>query len=398
MQCIFEQSNSTQPLLSLLKPSPPTQEKLEKTYAGIFAAMQKEIGSCPSVHVWMKQEYGTPQKRQDLALSLCDLETKCRGCLGLGPASNLLDQVPRQTVRDGTPVRFKVHLSKFGFLEDSQLKGPVNSFAVSLSCNHYFINVLSTFYQLFINFLSTFCQLVLSTFYQLVLSTCLSTFYQLFINFLTTFYQLFINFLSTVYQLFLNFLSTFYQLVLSTFYQLVLSTFYQHSINFYLLDLRRDNIHKIMCSKKGNQTDKYNLEVLFSFVTELAPAPVPAGAVIKPFSVSLCIGSSTIMACYLTTIFAMKLDLLNTTDTELLQSLAMRLLSCLVIHCMSDPKADPDQQMLEAMGEKRMALQRTPVSPYQHWYVYQRILSKKNVGRGSGAYSTHLIFRNEELV
>ena len=132
-----------------------------------------------------------------------------------------------------------------------------------------------------------------------------------------------------------------------------------------------------MCSKKGNQTDKYNLEVLFSFVTELAPAPVPAGAVIKPFSVSLCIGSSTIMACYLTTIFAMKLDLLNSSDTELLQSLAMRLLPCLVIHCMSDP----DQQMLETMGEKCMAWQRTPVSPYQHWYVYQRILSKKNVGR-----------------
>ena len=362
--------------------------------------MQKEIGSCPSVHVWMKQEYGTLQKRQDLALSLCDLETKCRGCLGLGPASNLLDQVPRQTVRDGTPVRFKVHLSKFGFLEDSQLKGPVNSFAVSLSCNHYFINVLSTFYQLFINFFINLLSTSLSTFYQLVLSTCfinlfinflstcLSTFYQLFINCLSIF---FINLLSTCFiNLFINFIST--------FYQLVLSTFYQHSINFYLLDLRRDNIHKIMCSKKGNQTDKYNLEVLFSFVTELAPAPVPAGAVIKPFSVSLCIGSSTIMACYLTTIFAMKLDLLNSSDTELLQSLAMRLLSCLVNHCMSDPKADPDQQMLEAMGEKRMALQRTPVSPYQHWYVYQRILSKKNVGRGSGAYSTHLIFRNEELV
>ena len=169
--------------------------------------MQKEIGSCPSVHVWMKQEYGTPEKRQDLALSLCNLETQCRGCLGLGPASNLLDQVPRQTMRDGTPVRFKVHLSKFGFLEDSQLKGPVNSFAVSLSCNHFyqlFINCLSTFlstfYQLFINFLSTF-------------SNFLSTFYRLFINFLSTFYQqyqLFINFFSTFSELCINFLSTFY--------------------------------------------------------------------------------------------------------------------------------------------------------------------------------------------
>ena len=233
-------------------------------------------------------------------------------------------------------------------------------------------SLLSTFYQLFINFLSTFYQLfinVLSTFIN-----CLSTFYRLFINFLSTFYQLFINFLSTVSQLFLNL----YQLFINFINCFI--NFCQHAIKFYLLDLRRDNIHKIVCSKKGNQTDKYNLEVLFSFVT------VSAGAVIKPFSVSLCIGSSTIMAWYLTTICAMKLDLLNNSDTELLRSLAIRLLSCLVIHCMSDPKADPDQQMLEAMSEKRMALQRTPVSPYQHWYVYQRILSKKSVGRGSGAY------------
>ena len=215
--------------------------------------MQKEIGSCPSVHVWMKQEYGTPEKRQDLALSLCNLETQCRGCLGLGPASNLLDQVPCQTMRDGTPVRFKVHLSKFGFLEDSQLKGPVNSFAVSLSCNHFyqlFINCLSTFYQHFINCLSMFYQHLsnfinfLSKFikvYQLFINflSTLSTFYQLFINFLSTFYQRFINFLSTVYQLFINILSTVYQCfiniyqILSTFYQSLskfinfLSTFYQ---------------------------------------------------------------------------------------------------------------------------------------------------------------------------
>ena len=183
--------------------------------------MQKEIGSCPSVHVWMKQEYGTPEKRQDLALSLCNLETQCREKLGLGPASNLLDQVPRQTACDGTPVRFKVHLSKFGFLEDSQLKGPVQSFAVSLSCNHFDINFLSTFYQLVYQL------------YQLFINFCInfsSTFYQLFINFLSTVYQLFINLLSTCCQLIINFLST-----LSTVYQLFiicLSTVYQLFINF----------------------------------------------------------------------------------------------------------------------------------------------------------------------
>ena len=185
--------------------------------------MQKEIGSCPSVHVWMKQEYGTPEKRQDLALSLCNLETQCRGCLGLGPASNLLDQVPCQTMRDGTPVRFKVHLSKFGFLEDSQLKGPVNSFAVSLSCNHFyqlFINCLSTFYQHFINCLSMFYQ-HLSTVYRLFINflSTVSTVYQLFTTVSQRFlnlYQLFINFLSTVstfYQLFYQLLSTFYQIL-----------------------------------------------------------------------------------------------------------------------------------------------------------------------------------------
>ena len=186
MQCIFEQSNSTQPRLSLLKRSPPTQEKLEKTYAGVFAAMKKEIGSCPSVHVWMKQEYGTPQKRQDLALSLCNLGTKCRGCLGLGFSAQRASQL---------------------FCSEPQLQ-----------------SLLSIFYQLVINtFLSTVYQLFFISF----LSICLSTCYQLVFNF----YQLFINF-------FLNFC--------------------QHCIKFYLLDLRRDNIHKIMCSKKGNQTDKYN--------------------------------------------------------------------------------------------------------------------------------------------
>ena len=146
------------------------QERLDKTYAGVFAAMQKEISNCPSVHVWVKQEYDTPQKRQDLALSLCNLQKQCRGYLGLGPASNLLVQVPHQTSRDGTPVRFKVHLSKFGFLEDSQLKGQVNSFAVSLSCNHFY----QLFYQRLINFYQLFNNVFIN-------------FYQLFINFLTTF-------------------------------------------------------------------------------------------------------------------------------------------------------------------------------------------------------------------
>ena len=71
-----------------------------------------------------------------------------------------------------------------------------------------FINILSTFYQLFYQLLPTFYQL-LSTFYQLFIN-----FYQLFINFLSTFYQLFINFyqLLSIFINFNHFQANFHQL------------------------------------------------------------------------------------------------------------------------------------------------------------------------------------------
>ena len=226
LQCIFEQSNSTQPFYHSSNIVHPCRKNWTRPMLGVCSDAKGDW-QLPFRACVDEAEYGTPEKRQDLALSLCNLETQCRGCLGLGPASNLLDQVPHQTMRDGTPVRFKVHLSKFGFLEDSQLKGPVNSFAVSLSCNHFyqllinFINFLSTL-STFINFIN-----VLSTFYQHFISF-LSTFYQLFINlfinFLSTFYQLFIDCLSTVYQLFISFLINFFINILSTFVN-VLSKF-----------------------------------------------------------------------------------------------------------------------------------------------------------------------------
>ena len=110
-----------------------------------------------------------------------------------------------------------------------------------------FLNILSTFYQLFYHlFLSTVYLLLISS-----LSTFLSTVHQLFINFLSTlyqlfinFYQLFINFLSTLYQLCINLLTTCYQdfiNFLSTFYQLCIScmpTFHQHMTNVLLLYLK----------------------------------------------------------------------------------------------------------------------------------------------------------------
>ena len=80
----------------------------------------------------------------------------------------------------------------------------------------------------------------------------------------------------------------------------------------------------------------------------------------------------------------MKLDLLRSADgADFKKSLATWLLTCLVIHCMSTPTDNPDQHMFAAIGEKRMAATRTMPSPYQHWFVYQRILSKSTLGRGS---------------
>ena len=154
-----------------------------------------------------------------------------------------------------------------------------------------------------------------------------------------------------------------------------------------MVQLRRDNIQKFMTNQKGNQTNKYPLEVLFDYTCQLNQHPVKPGHAILPFSIALFIGSSTIMSSFLLCIYAMKLKLLDAVkdDTKLKQELATRLLSCLVIHCTASPDTDHDQAMLSAFAQKREALTRVQPSLFQHYSVYQRILAKRPPARGSGS-------------
>ena len=87
------------------------------------------------------------------------------------------------------------------------------------------------------------------------------------------------------------------------------------------------------------------------------------------FSVAVSIGSATVMSCYLLCIFAHRQGLLqkHSSDLELQRELGLRLMKALILHATSDPLSDPDQKMLQSLGEKRAAAQRTQPSPFQRW-------------------------------
>ena len=101
------------------------QDKLNDVYATLF----------DNVHDWMKSEYTTAEARVELKGKLATLQQECRNILGLRPAADLTNAVPSDfEMPDGTPRRFKLEITQLGFLEDSQLKGPVQSYAVQLGC------------------------------------------------------------------------------------------------------------------------------------------------------------------------------------------------------------------------------------------------------------------------
>ncbi|CAJ1446416.1 unnamed protein product [Effrenium voratum] len=99
------------------------------------------------------------------------------------------------------------------------------------------------------------------------------------------------------------------------------------------------------------------------------------GSEVQPFTVALAIGSATVMSCFLFAIFSKRLDILaeHITDEELQRELALRLMKTLVLHTTSSGDDNPDRRMLQSLGEKRAAAQRTHPSPFQHWSREQRL-------------------------
>ncbi|CAJ1396675.1 unnamed protein product [Effrenium voratum] len=223
-------------------------EKLGKVYEKTFAEIRSSLSgdTYANVHDWMQAEYlANPAQ---LMSELKELEGECRQILGLPGSSNIQSTVPDSLVTDqDVPRRFKLALWQFGFLADSQLKGPVQSYAVSLTCT------------------------------------------------------------------------------------------------------QRDNLQKLMVFKRGSE--------------------------VQPFTVALAIGSATVMSCFLFAIFSKRLDILaeHITDEELQRELALRLMKTLVLHTTSSGDDNPDRRMLQSLGEKRAAAQRTHPSPFQHWSREQRL-------------------------
>ena len=287
-----------------------SQEKLNQWYGKIFAQLQADMSdsSLASVHEWMERTCPNTTAKNPLMTEFSNLESECRKILAAPDNGTITSDVPEVLVHNDVPVRFKIRLRNFGFLEDSQLKGPVQSYALSLG-----------------------------------LHACLAKRGHVNIH------------------------------VASLFSKIP-----------GLVQLRRDNIQKFMTNQKGNQTNKYPLEILFDYVCKLNQHPVKPGSVIPAFSIAMFIGSSTIMSSFLLCIYACKLKILDAVkgDLKLEREVATRLLSCLVIHCTAVTATNHDQAMLNAFAQKREALTRIQPSLFQHYSVYQRILAKRPPARG----------------
>ncbi|CAK9102316.1 unnamed protein product, partial [Durusdinium trenchii] len=286
-------------------------EKLNQWYGKIFAQLQADMSdsSLASVHEWMERTFPNTTAKNQLMTDFSNLESECRKILAAPDNGTITSDVPEVLVHNDVPVRFKIRLHNFGFLEDSQLKGPVQSYAVSLG-----------------------------------LHACLAKHGHVNIH------------------------------VASLFSKIP-----------GLVQLRRDNIQKFMTNQKGNQTNKYPLEILFDYVCKLNQHPVKPGSVIPAFSIAMFIGSSTIMSSFLLCIYACKLKIIDAVkgDLKLEREVATRLLSCLVIHCTAVTATNHDQAMLNAFAQKREALTRVQPSLFQHYSVYQRILAKRPPARGT---------------
>jgi hypothetical protein len=99
-----------------------------------------------------------------------------------------------------------------------------------------------------------------------------------------------------------------------------------------------------MVSKKGSETFKFPISILFNFSCSLNPTPGAAGAAIVPFTGVIAQGTSQVMAMYLHVIFGgLRLKLLQRDDvkssTDLRKEIALRFMKSLCLHAQSDPKA-----------------------------------------------------------
>lgn len=142
------------------------------------------------------------------------------------------------------------------------------------------------------------------------------------------------------------------------------------------------------------------VEVLFNWLRD---SVVQQGSEeLAPFSVAISIGTATTMGSYLTAIHAIKLNLLSelSSSPALQRDLAIKLMKCLVLHAMSDPKGTLEEQVLDSLRTKIGASSRTRPTPLQMHSMLTRVIDAKLAGRARGTrsqlYRELLNFHNQD--
>jgi hypothetical protein len=121
-----------------------------------------------------------------------------------------------------------------------------------------------------------------------------------------------------------------------------------------------ENSERNLGNEGGNQTSKYPVEVLFSWLG------LKAGDPITPFSVGIAIGMGTIMSCFLVChALRSRSQWCPWSLDTVVDHLGHHLLKVLRIHAIFDPPTDTMSLLRKTIGSKIAASNRSRPSPLQ---------------------------------
>jgi hypothetical protein len=144
-----------------------------------------------------------------------------------------------------------------------------------------------------------------------------------------------------------------------------------------------DVIITSLCSDRGLETDKYNVEVLF----ELRGAA--AGQPMLPFATGVSVGSATVMSCYLLAFAILELDLQHAVLEDLWSEMCIKIAKCFWLHADYDPGADLTNQVYQSISSKCAAAARQRPNIIQMNYAFRRTTAAVMAGSGCRRAGQH---------
>lgn len=142
-----------------------------------------------------------------------------------------------------------------------------------------------------------------------------------------------------------------------------------------ILDVVKVNI----TSQKGNQTQKFPVEILFN----LGQALPAAGSPIKDFSIGTANGFAVVLGSFLCCLVAIQKGWLKTDSSlsaPVRSELGKQLLKCLRLTTTYDPKVDVRQQVQSTLSTKIQASQRSRPTTLQMLYTFERVVVAELAG------------------